>query len=63
MEEIPGFEKSDEGIKYIKEKEFYPYPDGTLGGGTKHIYVFKARKKGNFKIKYQNFRKYLKVFL
>ena len=51
-EKIPDYEKADEGIEYIGGRQFYPHPDGTRGGDSKYIYVFKARKKGNFKIKF-----------
>ena len=49
---MPSFEKADEGIKFIERRRFYPHPDGWTGGDTVEINVFKATKKGNFKIKF-----------
>ena len=54
QEHIPSFEKADERIKFIESKSFYPYPDDWTGGDTHCIYVFKATKKGNFKIEFSS---------
>ena len=51
-EEIPIYEEADKGIKFIERKSFYPYVEGTCGGSYHTIYVFKATKKGTFKIKF-----------
>lgn len=49
---IPQIKSKDEEILLVEERSFYPYPDGWCGGRTFCIYVFKATKKGNYKIKY-----------
>ena len=48
---IPEVNEYPEEIELIDDRSFYPYPYGFSGGDTIHIYVFKAKKKGTFKIK------------
>ena len=50
--DIPSFEKADEGIKFIESTSYYDCPEGWTGGDTVEVNVFKATKKGNFKIKF-----------
>ena len=52
QEDMPSFEKAEEGIKFIESRSFYPHPDGWTGGDTVVVNIFKATKKGNFKIKF-----------
>ena len=42
----------DKEIEHVKYESFYPHPYDECGGDTVNIDVFKANKKGNFKIEY-----------
>ena len=39
-------------MELIKTRKFYPYPPDTCGGSEHKIFVFRANKKGKFKIKF-----------
>ena len=54
-------EKSDEEIKLVEKRSFYPYPDGACGGDTVKIYVFQATKKGKFKVNLTSYAITVKV--
>ena len=53
--DIPSVQSKSEGIEYIETRSFYPHPNYLMGGDSVILIVFKATKKGKFKI---NFPKY-----
>ena len=53
--DIPSVQSKSEGIEYIETRSFYPHPNYLMGGDSVTLIVFKATKKGKFKI---NFPKY-----
>ena len=55
FESIDEVEQTDEEIELIETREFYPYYKGTCGGDTHMIYVFQAKKKGIYNIKFSSF--------
>ena len=55
QKDIPSIQSKDEGIELIETRSFYPHPRGMMGGDTVTLVVFKATKKGKFKIKYPKY--------
>jgi len=53
--EIPSVQSKNEGIEYIETRTFYPHPYGLMGGDSVILKVFKATKKGKFKINFPNY--------
>ena len=53
--EIPSVQSKNEGIEYIETRTFYPHPKGLMGGDSVILKVFKATKKGKFKINFPNY--------
>ena len=53
--DIPSVQSKNEGIEYIDTRTFYPHPIGLMGGESVILMVFKATKKGKFKINFQNY--------
>ena len=52
---IDKVESKDKEIELVNTEEFYPYPYGWCGGYTHVIYVFKATKKGTYKINFTSY--------
>ena len=52
--EFPTLDSKDDSIELIETKTCYPHYEGTTGGATHKIFVFKATKKGKFKIKFSD---------
>ena len=52
--DIPSVQSKIEGIEYIDTRTFYPHPYGLMGGDSVTLMVFKATKKGKFKINFPN---------
>ena len=52
----PSYKSKDDAIELVENKSFYPYKFGIRGGDTHHIYVFKATKKGKFKINFTTYK-------
>ena len=52
--EFPTLDSKDDSIELIETKTCYPHYEGTTGGATHKIFVFKAIKKGKFKIKFSD---------
>ena len=44
------FIDNDPGIELFTQRSFYPYREGTCGGDTHHIYLFRGTIPGNHKI-------------
>jgi len=59
--DFPKVESKDESIELIDTRTFYPYSLGTCGGDDHRIFVFKANKKGKFKIKFDTHTVKVKV--
>ena len=53
--DIPSVQSKSEGIEYIETRSFYPHPDYLMGGESVTLIVFKATKKGKFKINFPNY--------
>ena len=53
--DIPSVQSKSEGIEYIETRSFYPHPDYLMGGDSVTLIVFKATKKGKFKINFPNY--------
>ena len=52
--EFPTLDSKDDSIELIETKTCNPHYEGTTGGATHKIFVFKATKKGKFKIKFSD---------
>jgi len=52
--EFPTLDSKDDSLELIETKTCYPHYEGTTGGATHKIFVFKATKKGKFKIKFSD---------
>jgi len=52
--EFPTLDSKDDSIELIETKTCHPHYEGTTGGATHKIFVFKATKKGKFKIKFSD---------
>ena len=61
MKSYPKVESKSEEIELIDTRTFYPYPISTCGGDNHRIFVFKANKKGKFKIKFSTHTVKVKV--
>ena len=55
QEAMGTVENKSKEIELLIDREFYPYPEGTCGGDTHCIYVFRATKKGEFKIEFSSY--------
>ena len=53
--DIPSVQSKSEGIEYIETRSFYPHPNYLMGGDSVTLIVFKATKKGKFKINFPNY--------
>ena len=53
--DIPSVQSKSEGIEYIETRSFYPHPNYLMGGESVTLIVFKATKKGKFKINFPNY--------
>ena len=53
--DIPSVQSKSEGIEYIETRSFYPHPNYLMGGESVILIVFKATKKGKFKINFPNY--------
>ena len=52
--EFPTLDSKDDSIELIETKTCHPHYEDTTGGATHKIFVFKATKKGKFKIKFSD---------
>ena len=52
--EFPTLDSKDDSIELIETKTCHPHYEDTIGGATHKIFVFKATKKGKFKIKFSD---------
>ena len=52
----PSYKSKDEAIELVENKTFYPHEMSYKGGNSNHIYVFKATKKGKFKINFTTYK-------
>ena len=59
--DYPTVKSKNDEIELIDTQTFYPYPSGTCGGSNHRIFVFKANKKGKFKIKFSTHTVKVKV--
>ena len=59
--DYPTVKSKNDEIELIETQTFYPYPSGTCGGSNHRIFVFKANKKGKFKIKFSTHTVKVKV--
>ena len=59
--DYPTVKSKNDEIELIDTQTFYPYPSGTCGGSNHRIFVFKAIKKGKFKIKFSTHTVKVKV--
>ena len=53
--DIPSVQSKNEEIEYIDTRTFYPHPSYMMGGDSVTLMVFKATKKGKFKINFPNY--------
>lgn len=53
--DIPSVQSKSKEIEYIDTRTFYPHPSYMMGGDSVTLMVFKATKKGKFKINFPNY--------